>query len=90
MIKLGLLLDYPKGEPDEVWIYPKAGSDWMKIDFEGGWFPDAFIGTMSNLQRFLSGEDKILYTSIEDAFHTMSLVESCYTSSKKGGMALPR
>jgi len=90
LIKLGLLLDYPKGEPDEVWIYPNAGSEWEKIDFEGGWFPDAFIGTMSNLQRFTSGEDKILYTSVEDAFHTMSLVESCYISSKKGGTALPQ
>ena len=90
LIKLGLLLDYPKGEPDEVWIYPKAGSDWEKIDFEGGWFPDAFIGTMSNLQRFSSGEDKIIYTSVEDAFHTMSLVESCYISSKKGDTALPK
>ena len=90
MIKLGLLLDYPKGEPDEVWIYPKGSSGWEKIDFEGGWFPEAFIGTMSNLQRFSSGEDKILHTSIEDAFHTMSLVESCYISSKKGDTALAR
>ena len=70
--------------------YPNAESEWEKIDFEGGWFPDAFIGTMSNLQRFASGEDKILYTSVEDAFHTMSLVESCYISSKKGGTALPQ
>ena len=90
MIKLGLLLDYPKGEPDEVWIFPKVGSGWNKIDFEGGRFPDAFIGTMSNLQRFSSGEDKILNTSVEDAFHTMSLVESCYISSNKGDTALPR
>ena len=90
MIKLGLLLDYPKGEPDEVWIFPKVGTDWEKIDFEGGWFPEAFIGTMSNLQRFASGEDKNLYTSVEDAYHTMSLVESCYISSKKGDTALAR
>ena len=26
----------------------------------------------------------------DSTYHTMSLVESCYTSSKKGGMALPR
>ncbi|MBG56203.1 MAG: oxidoreductase, partial [Deltaproteobacteria bacterium] len=90
MIKLGLLLDYPKGEPDEVWIFPKVGTGWKKIDFEGGWFPEAFIGTMSNLQRFASGEDKNLYTSVEDAYHTMSLVESCYISSKKGDTALAR
>jgi predicted dehydrogenase len=90
MIKLGLLLDYPKGEPDEVWIYPKGESSWTKMNFEGGWFPEAFIGTMSNLQRFESGEDKILQTSVEDAFHTMSLVVGCYLSSKNGGTPLPR
>ena len=90
MIKLGLLLDYPKGEPDEVWIYPKGESSWTKMNFEGGWFPEAFIGTMSNLQRFESGEDKILQTSVEDAYHTMSLVEGCSLSSKNGGTPLPR
>jgi hypothetical protein len=48
------------------------------VPLEGRWFPDAFIGTMSNLQRFAAGEDDVLKTSVEDAWHTMALVESCY------------
>jgi predicted dehydrogenase len=77
LVKLGLLLDYPRGEPDELWLAPRGGP-WSAVPLEGGWFPDAFIGTMSNLQRFAAGEDKVLRTSVEDAWHTMALVESCY------------
>jgi predicted dehydrogenase len=77
LVKLGLLLDYPRGEPDELWIAPRGGP-WSAVPLEGGWFPDAFIGTMSNLQRFAAGEDEVLKTSVEDAWHTMALVESCY------------
>ncbi len=36
---------------------------------------------MSNLQRFAAGEDPELITSVEDAWHTMALVEACFTSS---------
>lgn len=77
LAKLGLLLDYPHGEPDELWIAPRGGP-WQSVQLEGSWFPDAFIGTMSNLQRFAAGEDEVLRTSVEDAWHTMALVESCY------------
>ena len=77
LVKLGLLLDYPRGEPDELWIAPRGGP-WRAVELEGSWFPDAFIGTMSNLQRFAAGEDEVLRTSVEDAWHTMALVESCY------------
>ena len=66
-VKLGLLLDYPRGEPDELWIYQSDKEQWEPIEFEGGWFPEAFIGTMSNLQRFVAGEDNQLHTSVEDA-----------------------
>jgi predicted dehydrogenase len=77
LVKLGLLLDYPSGEPDELWIAPRGGP-WQAVQLDGMWFPDAFIGTMSNLQRFAAGEDEVLKTSVEDAWHTMALVESCY------------
>lgn len=78
LVKLGLLLDYPRGEPDELWVAPRGGP-WSQVPLAGAWFPDAFIGTMSNVQRFAAGEDKVLKTSVEDAWHTMALVESCYT-----------
>ena len=77
LVKLGLLLDYPRGEPDELWLAPRGGP-WQAVQLQGRWFPDAFIGTMSNLQRFAAGEDKVLRTSVEDAWYTMALVESCY------------
>jgi predicted dehydrogenase len=77
LVKLGVLLDYPRGEPDELWIAPRGGP-WAAVPLAGKWFPDAFIGTMSNLQRFAAGEDEVLRTSVEDAWHTMALVESCY------------
>jgi predicted dehydrogenase len=80
MVKLGLLLDYPRGEPDEVWI-KRAGADWAQVQLSGGWFPHAFIGTMSNLQRFAAGEDEVLVTGVEDAWHTMALVEAAFASA---------
>ncbi|WP_027135654.1 Gfo/Idh/MocA family protein [Geminicoccus roseus] len=89
MVKLGLLLDYPKGEPDEVWISRKEG-DWQQVALRSGWFPDAFIGVMANLQRFVAGEDTQLATSVEDAWHTMALVEACYRSMETAGTPVPR
>ena len=83
VVKLGLLLNYPEGEPDELEIITK-GTSWQPVAVRGGWFPDAFIGTMSNLQRFADGEDEILHTAVEDAYRTMALVEACYVSDAHG------
>lgn len=85
MVKLGLLLNYPEGEPDELWL--TEGEDgWSQVVLAGGWFPDAFIGTMANLQRAAAGEDAVLHTSVEDAWHTMALVEACFTSAGTPGV----
>ena len=89
LVKLGLLLDYPHGEPDELWIAPRGGP-WQAVPLEGAWFPDAFIGTMSNVQRFASGEDETLRTSVEDAWHTMALVEACYRSNEAPATPVPQ
>ncbi len=43
-VKLGVNLDYPKGEPDELWIHPAGGDRWIEVPLQGTWFPDAFIG----------------------------------------------
>jgi predicted dehydrogenase len=88
LVKLGLLLNYPEGEPDELWIAPKGGP-WESVPLVGGWFPDAFIGTMANLQRFAAGEDEVLHSSVEDAWHTMALVEACYRSNAAAATAVP-
>jgi predicted dehydrogenase len=80
MVKIGVLLNYPQGEPDELWI--NSGESWMEVPLVGGTFPDAFIGIMSNLQRFATGEDEILQTSIDDAWHTMALAEACFVRTQ--------
>lgn len=80
-LKLGVNLDYPRGEPDELWIRPDGGQEWVPVALEGTWFPDAFVNRMANLQRFASGEDNELIGSVEDAWQTMALVEAAYVSS---------
>lgn len=82
MVKLGLLLNYPEGEPDELWI-TRRGGDWQQVPLQGRWFPHAFIGTMSNLQRYAAGEDAVLVTSAEDAWHTMALAEAAFESAAR-------
>ena len=86
--KLGLLLNYPEGEPDELEIVSE-GTSWQAIPLAGRWFPDAFIGTMSSLQRFVSGESDALPTNVEDGYRTMALVEACYASSACGATRVP-
>lgn len=80
-LQLGVNLNYPEGEPDILEIYPKGGDGWIAVPLEGSWFPDAFVGRMANLQRFASGEDAELVSSVEDAWNTMALVEAAYKSS---------
>ena len=85
---LGLLMNYPEGKPDELEIITE-GQPWTPVELGGCWFPDAFIGTMSNVQRFAAGEDEKLVSSVEDAYKTMALVEACYTSSAQGATPVP-
>ncbi|WP_428646888.1 Gfo/Idh/MocA family protein [Roseibium sp.] len=80
-LQLGVNLDYPRGEPDILEIRPKGGDEWISVPLKGAWFPDAFVGRMANLQRFASGEDAELVSSVEDAWNTMALVEAAYESS---------
>ena len=85
---MGVNLDYPKGRPDTLDLAAN-GDAWTDRPLEGSWFPDAFRGPMSNLQRFLAGEDDRLLTSVEDAWHTMALVEALYASDASRGTPLP-
>ena len=78
-MKLGVNLDYPKGEPDELWL--NTGGDWRQVPLQGNWFIEAFIGRITQVMRFAVGEDAELQGSAEDAWHTMALVEAAYESS---------
>lgn len=89
-VKLGVNLDYPKGEPDELWIRPAGGDDWVQVPLEGTWFPDAFLSRMANLQRFACGEDEQLVGSVEDGWQTMALVEAAYQSSARPATPLAK
>jgi len=89
--QLGLLLDYPRGGEDrlEVVTDDRLDEGWRPVPFEGSWFPDAFIGSMSILQRFLEGSIPSLPTSVEDVYRTMAVVEAAYTSAAAGGEPPP-
>ena len=82
--KMGLLLDYPNGVPDsfEYCVKNIKGiMEWKTVNLEGSWFPNAFIGSMSSLMRFVEGSEKDLPTKVEDALKTMDVVEMAYNSS---------
>lgn len=80
-MKLGVNLDYPKGEPDELWL--NTDGQWRQIDLVGNWFIEAFHGRFAQVQRFAAGLDDALDGSAEDAWHTMALVEAAYESSAR-------
>ncbi|WP_062467421.1 Gfo/Idh/MocA family protein [Demequina maris] len=88
--QMGLILDYPGGSDDRLELaladVPDAG--WQPVPFEGSWFPDAFIGSMGVLQRYLAGEVATLPTSVDDVLHTMAVVEAAYASQERGGIRL--
>jgi len=86
--KMGLLMNYPHGVPDEfeVCTIQKGRPDWKSFALEGTWFPDAFIGSMAQVMRAADGEDDALITPVEDAFRTMACMEAVYTSSASGGV----
>ena len=85
--QMGLLLDYPVGGPDELEIYrdDAAEEGWQPLAFTGSWFPDAFIGSMGALQRYLEGSVPTLPTSVDDVYRTMALVDAAHAASDAGG-----
>ncbi|MCU1404045.1 MAG: putative dehydrogenase, partial [Glaciihabitans sp.] len=88
--QMGLLMDYPRGGEDklEFSLLTDKAAGWQPLAFEGSWFPDAFIGSMGTLQRFVEGSIPTLPTSIDDVIHTMELVEAAYQSEDHEGISL--
>jgi predicted dehydrogenase len=89
VLQMGVNLDYPRGRPDELELAFEGSDVWHAVPLVGHWFPDAFRGTMSNLQRFAAGEDRELVTAVEDSWHTMALVEALYAADARGGVPIP-
>jgi predicted dehydrogenase len=86
--KMGVLLDYPDGEPDVLEVNT-GGSGWNEVPLTGTWFPHAFIGTMGSVMRVASGETDSVATDVSDAYRTMAVVEAAYQSSETGGTPIP-
>jgi predicted dehydrogenase len=84
----GVNLDYPTGPPDTMQV--TVDRRWRAIPLRGSWFTEAFEGPMSNLQRFIAGEDEALVSPVADAIGTMAVVEACYASSARGGTPIPQ
>jgi len=87
VLTMGVNLDYPSGPPDQLEVSVGGGS-WEIVTLRGSWFTEAFEGPMSNLQRFVTGEDAALVSPLDDAIKTMALVEACYRSSERGATAI--
>lgn len=87
LLTMGVNLDYPVGQPDTLEI--ARGGGWDTVPLRGSWFTEAFEGPMSNLQRFVAGEDAALVSPVDDAIRTMAVVEACYQSSAAGGTPVP-
>ncbi len=78
----GLNMNYPEGLPDEFeFISLKDNKGWRKVELEGSWFPDAFMGPMAGLMRKMEDPEFEFINSVEDAIQTMEVVEKCYRSS---------
>ena len=88
-LTLGVNIDYPNGPGDTLEV-ALGKSGWRQVELRGSWFIEAFEGPMSNLQRFVAGEDAALVSPVEDAIRTMALVEACYQSSASGGTPVPQ
>ena len=88
--RMGVNLNYPHGEPDELEFCARDSSEWVSTALRGSWFLEAFEGPMSNLQRVVAGEDGGLISPVDDAFHTMAIVEACYESSASGGTPIAK
>lgn len=90
-IEMGLLKNYPEGEPDTFeYIQFREGkeADWQEVVIKGSWFPHAFIGSMGEMIKVIENPGYVPDNSVEDCIHTMACVEAAYRSSAQGGVEL--
>jgi predicted dehydrogenase len=92
--KIGLLMDYPKGVGDVFEYCERVEGkepEWQTVKIEGSWFPEAFIGTMAEVQRhqadLLTGREAApMPCDVEDVIHSMACLEAAYESDRVGGI----
>lgn len=82
-IKLGLLMNYPEGVPDQFeYVLSDDGRspEWKTLPVNGSWFPHAFIGSMAEIMKAKADHTYTPDNSVEDCIYTMRCVEAAYTS----------
>ena len=82
------MLDYPKGKPEKVEVISKKINKWNDIPLNGSWFPDAFAGTMAELQRYVNNEITDMSHSLDNSIGTMKMVEACKLSDESGSIKI--
>ncbi len=91
-IKMGALMNYPTGVPDdfEFTIFDEGNENavWTKKTIKGSWFPEAFIGSMAEVMYAMQHPDVKPDNSVEDCIYTMACVEAAYQSNEIGGVRL--
>jgi predicted dehydrogenase len=88
-IDLGVLKNYPHGEPERfayIVLQEEQTAEWKQKEMEGNWFPHAFIGSMMQLMEAADQGFKVPDNSVEDCINTMACVEAAYISNEKGGI----
>ena len=89
--RIGLLVNYPQGAGDafEYCRLDERGQpgEWRSEQLEGSWFPEAFIGSMAQVQCHQEGSLAKMSTDVSDVIHTMEVVEAAYASSERGGVS---
>ncbi len=92
-IKMGILMNYPEGEPDVFEYYIKSEkneNEWKTLPLSGSWFPHAFIGSMNEVMKAANGVVRVPDNNVEDCLFTMACVEAAYESSEGGGIQLEK
>lgn len=77
---LGLLDNYPEGNPDEFAFRSGPDADWEHHEVETAWFPDAFIGTMGSLLESIETGETAAVTP-RDHLETLRLTNATYKSA---------
>jgi predicted dehydrogenase len=82
---LGLLYDYPRGRPDTVEVFSSSlpTDGWLSYPVARRWLPDAFIGPMASLLRWIATGERSA-TAADDNLNTLALVDALYRSMDSG------
>lgn len=90
-IQMGILMDYPHGQPDKLeYVSLEEGKApvWKNISLQGSWFPHAFRGSMEQVMEVAQGIKSTPDNSVEDAIYTMACVEAAYRSEGRQSILL--